>query len=69
MKRIEKQVSGWNSSVKIGDLVTYLDDYKEANITRTRSEASLLGGHTAVVWIEGRVGCVNLARVKPHAST
>ena len=65
VKVLEKMTDDWNKTVRIGDLVTYLDDYGAANITRTRSEASLLGGHTAVVWVEGRVGCVNLARVKP----
>jgi protein gp37 len=33
--------------------------------TRTRSEASLLGGHTPVVWVEGMAGCVALDRVSP----
>lgn len=69
MKKIEREVSTWNERANIGDLVTYLDDNGEAHSTRTRSEASLLGGHTAVVWIEGRVGCVKLSRVKLTADT
>jgi hypothetical protein len=55
----------WNQQVKIGDLVTFRDDNGEAHVTRTRTEASVLGGHTAVVWIEGKAGCVNLNRVTP----
>lgn len=55
----------WNHQVKIGALVNYRDDHGESHSTRTRTEASVLGGHTAVVWIEGRSGCVKLDRVTP----
>jgi len=30
----------------------------------TRSHAEVLSGHTAVVWIEGVVGCVALSHVE-----
>jgi hypothetical protein len=30
--------------------------------SKTRSEPALLGGHTWVVWVEGIVGCYDLAR-------
>jgi hypothetical protein len=58
-------VDAWNSRVKINDLVTYLDDLGEAHSTRTRSEASVLSGHTAVIWVDGIAGCVALSRVTP----
>lgn len=56
-------VEMFNNKVKIGTLVNYLDDAGESHSTRTRSEASILGGHTAVIWIEGKAGCVRLDRV------
>lgn len=59
-------VDTWNHQVERGALVTYRDDYGKLHQTRTRSEAQVLGGHTAVVWIEGRSGCVALDRVTPE---
>jgi hypothetical protein len=55
----------WNHQVAVGALVTYRKDDGKLLTTRTRSEASVLGGHTAVVWIEGKAGCVALDRVTP----
>ena len=46
------KVDEWNQRVKIGDPVTYEDDVGELHPTRTRTEASVLGGHTAVVWVD-----------------
>jgi hypothetical protein len=62
-------VDTWNHQVKVGDLVNYLDDHGELHITRTRSQAIVLGGHTAVVWIDGKPGCVALDRVTPIDGT
>ena len=36
----------------------------EAKTGKTRSEASVLGGHTAVVWIEGHAECLALSHVE-----
>lgn len=33
--------------------------------TKTRSEAWMLGGHTAVIMVEGISGCYSLERVSP----
>jgi hypothetical protein len=70
MKRTNHGLSieGFNHAVKIGDAVTYRNDFGQLTTTRTRSEAQLLSGHTAVVWIEGRSGCVALERVTPIPS-
>ncbi|MFE9432912.1 hypothetical protein [Streptomyces sp. NPDC006640] len=32
-------------------------------VTRTRSEAQVLGGHTDVVWVEGHGACIALSHV------
>lgn len=34
-------------------------------VTRTRSEASVLGGHTDVVWVEDYSSCIALTHVDP----
>lgn len=56
-------VKEWNSVYKVGQKVTYENDDGQKIITSTRSEAWLLGNHSAVIMIEGRPGCVDLARV------
>ncbi|RBL81574.1 hypothetical protein DDE05_43615 [Streptomyces cavourensis] len=41
----------------------------EQLVTRTRSTASVLGGHTAVVWVEGHGACISLTHVDPRPET
>jgi hypothetical protein len=55
----EQQVADWNAQVSVGAEVDYRE-YPEADPKRykTRTEAQVLSGHTAVVWLEGRAGCV-----------
>jgi hypothetical protein len=36
--------------------------------TTTRSRASVLGGHTAVVWVEGHGACIALTHIDPVTS-
>jgi hypothetical protein len=64
MKRratLEREVTEWNTHVKIGDTVEYRD-YPEANpqTFTTRTPAEILSGHTAVVWLNGKAGCVHI---------
>lgn len=37
----------------------------ERLITRTRSKAEVLGGHTDVVWVDGHSACIALSHVDP----
>lgn len=55
----EDEVAAWNSKVKIGDTVEYRG-YPEAEpqVFTTRTSAEVLSGHTAVVWLNGKRGCV-----------
>lgn len=32
--------------------------------TKTRSEAQMMGGHSAVIWLEGISGCYSLRKVR-----
>ena len=54
-------VAAWNNAVNVGQWVDYRS-YPEADPVRfkTRSRAELLSGHTPVVWLEGKCGCVTL---------
>ncbi|MCX4601172.1 hypothetical protein OG402_11805 [Streptomyces anulatus] len=63
----------WNSLYPVGSPVTAYpgcrpeDDPKDERlVTRTRSAASVLGGHTAVVWVEGHSACIKLTHVDPR---
>jgi hypothetical protein len=60
----ELQVEHWNKAVKVGmDVWLRLDDGAEV-LTKTSSEAKVLGGHSAVVWLDGFSGCWALSRVR-----
>jgi hypothetical protein len=63
----------WNERYPIGTpVVAYPglrpeDDPKgERLITRTSSKAWVLGGHTAVVFVDGHGACINLTHVDPE---
>ena len=58
-KNPEKEVAAWNAKVGVGDTVEYRD-YPEAEpqTFTTRTPAEVLSGHTAVVWLNGKSGCV-----------
>ncbi|MBQ0827669.1 hypothetical protein [Streptomyces tagetis] len=65
-------VDQWNSRYPISTAVVAYpgarpedDPTGERLITRTRSEASVLGGHTAVVWVDGHSACIALTHVDP----
>lgn len=60
----EKAAQIWNSQYPIGTEVRVTDDFKDVSITKTRSVAWVLGGHTAVILIEGRTGGYLLDRVE-----
>lgn len=55
-----RQVEQWNKRVAVGDWVEYrsVKDLSAPQRFQTRSEATVLSGHTAVVWLAGKSGCV-----------
>lgn len=63
-----KRASEWNGNYKIGQQVTYIDDYHRKSLTKTRSSAWVLGNNTVVILLEGRTGAVLLSRVKAISS-
>lgn len=71
----KRAVDLWNTRYPIGTPVTAYpgarpsdDSHCERLITRTRSEAQVLGGHTAVVWVDGHSACIALTHVDPVQS-
>ncbi len=65
---LQKRVDAFNAEIKIGDAVNYAS-VKGGPTQRfnTRSEAEILSGHTAVVWLEGKSGCVDISHCEKVA--
>ena len=59
LKRLQAEVEAFNARVPLGAEVDYFE-YEGAPLVRhkTRTEAQILSGHTAVVWLAGKSGCV-----------
>lgn len=65
-KSLQAQVDSWNTAYPIGTTVAYSEIIGEpvTLTTKTRSEAQVLSGHSAVVWLEGKAGCVCIEHCK-----
>lgn len=63
----QAQVDDFNRAYPAGYPVRYWtgDREGEGKVSTTRSGARLLGGHTAVVWVEGVASCIALTHVEP----
>ena len=65
-EELKRQCEGWNMANPIGTPVEYhsIIGHPAFRMTRTRTVAQVLSGHTAVVWVDGMAGCVALAAVE-----
>jgi hypothetical protein len=65
-KWLQSEVDTFNSKVPVGGAVDYFE-IPGAPLQRfkTRTEAQILSGHTAVVWLEGKSGCVCVSHCIP----
>jgi hypothetical protein len=66
-KTQQKLVDKWNAKHPVGTLVTrykLINPLREPEETKTRSEAWLMGGHTAMVMVEGIAGGVMVESVR-----
>jgi hypothetical protein len=49
----------WNKRVPVGATVEYREvSDAEPQMLTTRTSAEVLSGHTSVVWLNGKAGCV-----------
>ena len=64
LKVLQKTVDAWNAKYPVGTKVVVTLDNHERKETVTRSEAEVLSGHSAVIWLEGIRGCYLLDRVR-----
>lgn len=59
----QQAVDAWNRSNPVGTECTVRLDSGLVKLTKTRSEAYMLGGHTAVIFLDGISGAYLLERV------
>jgi hypothetical protein len=62
-QKLQAQCDEFNAATPIGSEVLVKRDNGENVLTRTSTEAQVLSGHTAVIWLEGISGCYLLDRV------
>ena len=64
---VEALAARWNRQFPVGTRVRYWTGVREGvgRVSVTRSEAEVLGGHSAVVWVEGHSGCIGLSHIEP----
>lgn len=69
LETLELRCFKWNTLHPIGSPVEYHPVICEPahHVTRTRSEAYVLGGYTAVLFVDGVSGCVALDACVPIA--
>lgn len=66
IKEMQKSCDDFNAICPIGGEVSVkLDGIEDPVFTITVSEAQILSGHSAVVWLQGVSGCYLLERVTP----
>lgn len=68
IKAEQEDVDNWNAKHPVGTEVRVMRDFGGPVFTKTRSEAWMLGGHTAVIMLEDISGAYSLDRCKPQGS-
>lgn len=68
LKKLQAECDAFNAKCPVGGTVLVkLDGKDEPFATTTCSEAQILSGHSAVIWMNGVSGCYLLNRVTPVA--
>lgn len=65
LSTLQAECDYWNARHEVGESVILKKDNGEELFTTTRSEAQVLSGHSAVIWVAGLAGCYLLDRVRP----
>lgn len=63
----ERAVAAWNATYRVGQRARFWKGERRGEPSgegEIYNEATVLGGHTAVAWIEGARGCVALSHVE-----
>lgn len=65
LAELVQSVDDWNAQHPIGTAVTVTDDFGKTSESKTRSAAWVMGGHSAMILLEGVSGGYMLERVVP----
>lgn len=64
IQKMQAECDAFNAKHAVGaDVLVKLDGVDEPFLTKTRSEAQILSGHSAVIWLENVAGCYLIDRV------
>lgn len=65
---LQEQCEEFNARFPVGTKVKYWEvlGHPEFKIYITRSQAFILNGHTACIFLEGKAGCVALNHCRPE---
>ncbi|WP_405124290.1 hypothetical protein [Pseudomonas alloputida] len=65
--QLQAQCNAWNRANPSGTLVAYESIKGQGETSRhtTIGEAMVLNGHSAVIWLQGKSGCVALDHCTP----
>lgn len=60
--QLQQQCDAWNAKHPEGTIVVFEEVKGEGEAHRgaSVSEAQVMGGHSAVIWLDGKSGCVSL---------
>ena len=61
--KLQAACDKFNAAHQVGAAVSVKLDGGEVRETVTTSEAQVMGGHSAVIWLDGISGCYDLERV------
>lgn len=64
-RRLQEKVDAWNASNQVGTPIRYKNDIGKILESKTASVAWVLGGHSAVIMLEGVSGCYDFERILP----
>lgn len=62
-KKLQEQCDDFNRRYPVGQRVCVKKDNGEGMETVTKTQAEVMQGHSAVIWVEGITGCYLLDRV------
>lgn len=66
-EKMQAECDEWNAAYPIGTEVMLDKDFVDDPFaTKTRSAASIMSGHSVVIWLENISGCYLLSHVTPH---
>ncbi|MHC8321171.1 hypothetical protein ACYZT4_10800 [Pseudomonas sp. GB2N2] len=67
--QLQRQVDNWNAKHPVGTTVSFENIVGRGETFRaaTRDEASVFGGHSAVIFLEGKSGFVDLGHCRAVA--